>query len=116
MLEVVVSIAIFMTVGVAIVACVIAGVNAADRSSNRVGAANIAQSDLEQARSEPTPSPTTYTTTPPSGGGSYSVKRTVAIPSPCTIGSDIPVAVTVKGPGTSKDSVTMSTVLACGNP
>lgn len=116
LIEVVTSVAILATVSAAVAMAVVSGINASGSTNRRVTGANIAQADIEQARAQPTPSPTSYPTQAAGGGGSYTVTRTVVVPANCPIGSDMRIQVVVSGPGTSKNTVTMSTVLACGNP
>lgn len=116
-LEVVVAMTIFVIVAVGAAGGVLNGIKASNSTTNRVGGANVAQSDLDQARVQPTPSPTSYATNAPSGG-SYTVTRTVTMPTPsgstaCPAGSEMTISVVVTGPGRSTSSVKMQTVVAC---
>lgn len=117
-LEVVVAVAIFVTVGAAAGTAVVGGIRSTTTTDNRIGGSNIAQSDLEQARAQSTPSPTSYATTPPNGTGSYQVTRTVTMPTPsaganCPAGREIGISVVVTGPGSATTRYQMSTVIAC---
>jgi type II secretion system protein I len=117
-IEAIVAMTIFVIVSAAAIAAVFGGIQSSNNTDNKIGAANIAQSDLEQARAEGTPSPTSYPTAPTSGGPTLHVTRRVTMPAPsasatCPDGSSIQVGVTVTGPGTSGGSVSMSTVIAC---
>jgi prepilin-type N-terminal cleavage/methylation domain-containing protein len=117
-IEAIVAMTIFVIVSAAAIAAVFGGIQSSNNTNNRVGAANIAQSDLEQARAQGTPSATSYPTAPTSGGPTFQVTRSVTMPPPsatatCPDGSSIKVGVTVSGPGNSGRSVSMSTVIAC---
>ncbi|MBN9619737.1 MAG: type II secretion system protein, partial [Actinobacteria bacterium] len=65
MIEVVVALTLFVIFSAAATMAVVNGVDAQAQTQGRVAAANIAQADLEQARSQATPASTSYATTPP---------------------------------------------------
>lgn len=115
MIETIVALTIFVVISVAATAAVIAGTRAAQASRNRVTGTNIVQSDLEQARSQPTPASTAYATAPGGASDTYSVTRTVVMPSPsggsvCPAGKLIKISSVASGGG---QSVRADTVLAC---
>jgi prepilin-type N-terminal cleavage/methylation domain-containing protein len=120
--EVVVAMAIFLLVATGAVIGTTAGIHSSADTQARVGAVNIAQSDLEQARANPTPAPTSYTTSAGPAGRQYTVSRSVAAvsvtPTPSTSGcppwGEQQISVTVRWSGGPGSIVRVATVLACG--
>ena len=117
MIETIVALTIFVVISVAATAAVVAGTNAAKTSRNRVTGTNVVQSDLEQARTLPTPASTAYVTAPAGASDTYSVSRTVTMPSPsggtaCPAGSLIKISSVVSWSGGGQ-TVRADTVLAC---
>jgi prepilin-type N-terminal cleavage/methylation domain-containing protein len=124
--EVLVSMMIFAIIAAAATYAVTSGIGSSSASRSRVGAANVAQQELEQARAMPqaslvaTPSATSTATV---GEGAYTVTRTVGfLPAdstgcPTDVATDaaheITVHVEVAPADGSSRTVDMDTVIAC---
>jgi len=118
-IEVMVALAIFALVAAGAVAGAIGGSKASSSAKNQVASVNVAQNDLEQARANPTPAPTSYSTAPVANGPTYSVTRTVTTVAPagaaagsCPAGGERHISVLVRANGTNNAS-RLDTVVAC---
>lgn len=127
LVEAVVSLTIFVIVAAAAALALLTGITGNNASSDRVGAAQVAQQESDRARAmsrtDLTASPT-VTSTATRGAKQYSVRRTVsylggsscptALPSGTATATprEIQVNVVVTVPGSGR-TVTMDTVLAC---
>ena len=124
--EIIVSMMIFAFVATAATYVVTRGIDSSSASRDRVGAANVAQQQLEQARAIPradlTATPTAISTATV-GTSRYTVTRTIGyLPTgstdcPTTVASDaaheIAVHVDVTVQGANPRTVGMDTVIAC---
>ena len=124
--EVIVSFIIFVAVATAATYAVTRGIASSVAGHDRVGAANLAQQQLEQARALPraglTASPTA-TSTATVGNSKYTVTRTVGyLPAgntacPTDVATDaaheITVHVAVVAHGATSRTIGMDTVIAC---
>ena len=124
--EVIVSFIIFVAVATAATYAVTRGIDSSGASRDRVGAANVAQQQLEQARALPRASLTAApiaTSTATVGAGTYKVTRTVGyLPAgstacPTDVATDAAHEITVHVDVTTGGAVTrtigMDTVIAC---
>ncbi len=124
--EVIVSFIMFIVVATAATVAVSRGIDSSGANRDRVGAANIAQQQLEQARALPRASLTaapTATSTAIAGASKYTVRRTVGfLPAgstacPTDVATDaaheITVHVDVTTQGQTPRTITMDTVIAC---
>jgi prepilin-type N-terminal cleavage/methylation domain-containing protein len=126
LIEVLVSMMIFAIIASAATYAVTSGIGSSDASRDRVGSANVAQQQLEQARAMPQASlvaTPTATSTAVVGTGTYTVTRTVGfLPAdstgcPTDVATDAPHEITVHvevapANGDSR-TVGMDTVIAC---
>jgi prepilin-type N-terminal cleavage/methylation domain-containing protein len=125
LIEVMVSFVIFAIVASAATLAVVNGISTSKATSDRVGAANVAQQELEHARAMPRASlaaAPTATSTTTVGNNAFTTTRTIAYAPagsacPTTIATDAPhkitVNVVVSWPGSHGRTVQMGTVLAC---
>jgi Tfp pilus assembly protein PilV len=124
--EVIVSFILFVAIATAATYAVTRGIDASSSSRDRVGAANVAQQQLEQARAMPRASLTaapTATSTATAGTSSYTVTRTVGfLPAgstacPTDVATDAPHEITihvdVTAQGATPRTIGMDTVIAC---
>jgi prepilin-type N-terminal cleavage/methylation domain-containing protein len=124
--EVLVCFVILLIIATAATYAVNAGINSSSITHQRVGSANVAQQQLEQARALPRASLTatpTATSTASVGGSKYTVKRSIGyLPTgstacPTDVATDAAHEITVHvdvAPATgSTRTVGMDTVIAC---
>jgi prepilin-type N-terminal cleavage/methylation domain-containing protein len=124
--EVIVSMMIFAIIAAAATYAVTSGIGSSSASRDRVGAANVAQQQLEQARAMPRASlvaTPTATSTATVGNGTYTVTRTVGyLPAdstgcPTDVATDaaheITVHVEVAPTDDGSRTVGLDTVIAC---
>jgi Tfp pilus assembly protein PilV len=124
--EVIVSFIIFLVIATAATVSVSRGIDSSGASRDRVGAANVAQQQLEQARAMPRASLTavpTATSTATVGTSNYAITRTVGfLPAdstacPTDVATDAPheitVHVDVTALGATPRTIGMDTVIAC---
>src|SRR5262245_46321268 len=124
--EIIVSMVMFAIIATAATYAVTSGINSSGASRDRVGAANVAQQQLEQARAMPRANliaAPTATSTATVGANQYTVTRTVGyLPAgstscPTAVATDaaheITVHVDVTTVGETPRTVGMDTVIAC---